>query len=42
MTKFLNFLDNDYTFYLLDEEEYILLINEYNDLINSCVEDIEY
>ncbi|MEI0748309.1 hypothetical protein [Brachyspira pulli] len=42
MTKFLNFLDNDCTFYLLDEEEYILLINEYNDLINSCVEDIEY
>ena len=42
MTKFLNFLDNDYTFYLLDEEEYILLINEYNYLINSCVEDIEY
>lgn len=42
MTKFLNFLDNDYTFYLLDEEEYILLINEYNDLINSCVEDREY
>ncbi|MEI0477190.1 hypothetical protein [Brachyspira pulli] len=42
MTKFLNFLDNDYTFYLLDEEEYILLINEYNDLINSCVEDSEY
>lgn len=42
MTKFLIFLDNDYTFYLLDEEEYILLINEYNDLINSCVEDSEY
>ncbi|WP_297299725.1 hypothetical protein [uncultured Brachyspira sp.] len=42
MTKFLNFLDNDYTFYLLDEEEYILLINEYNDLINYCVEDREY
>ena len=42
MTKFLNFLDNDYTFYLLDEEEYVLLINEYNDLINSCVEDREY
>ena len=42
MTIFLNCLDNDYTFYLLDEEEYILLINEYNDLINSCVEDSEY
>lgn len=35
MTKFLNFLNDDYTFLLLDEEEYSLLINEYNDLIDS-------
>ena len=38
MTKFLNFLDNDYTFYLLDEEEYILLINEYNEIIENIEE----
>ncbi len=38
MTKLLNSINNDYT--VIDDEEYNLLINEYNDiLIDSIIEE---
>ena len=38
MTKLLNSINNDYT--VIDDKEYNLLINEYNDiLIDSIIEE---
>ena len=37
MTKLLNSLNNDYVF--LDDEEYNLLISEYNDIIIGDIEE---
>lgn len=37
MTKLLNSINNDYT--VIDDEEYNLLINEYNDILIDSIEE---